>query len=173
MEKVKRIVLAGGPCCGKTTLIKELEKRGERVVHESAREVLAEKNYPNLIELQREIFRRQIERENTTKGVCFMDRSALEGIAYCLLRNRIIPDFLNSFDFSGRYHQVFLLERFPLEKDGLRVERDEDEANRVHDMISRVYKERGHYPIHVPRMPISERADFLLSYAKELKGGEK
>lgn len=173
MKKVKRIVLAGGPCCGKTTLIKELEKRGERVIHESAREVLAERNYSNLIELQREIFRRQIERENAVNGVCFMDRSALEGIAYCLLGNGIIPDFLTSFDFSGRYDLIFILERFPLEKDGIRVEKNEDEANRVHDMISRIYKERGHCPIYIPRMPISKRADFLLSYVKQLKGGEK
>lgn len=42
LSSLKKIVLTGGPCCGKTTLIEELNKRGYPVLHETAREVLNE-----------------------------------------------------------------------------------------------------------------------------------
>jgi len=81
-DNPKKIVLTGGPCCGKTTLIQELRKRGHRVLNEVAREVLAEGKYGknnNYHLLQESIFSRQIEKEAKLEGLVFLDRGLLMG----------------------------------------------------------------------------------------------
>ena len=174
---VDRVILAGGPTSGKSTAISELKSRGLNVIDEAAREVLDEKKDLDYIELQREIFKRQIEREDSSFGRVYFDRSALEGVAYSFLRLGKIPEPLASYDFRNRYTIVFFLERFPFIKDGTRIEKDDAEAERVHRAIYGVYCGYGYDPITVPIFPgsfkesVSKRADFILSKLEIMKGG--
>ena len=176
-NNLKKIVLTGGGCCGKTTLINELEKRGYNVLHEVAREVLSERKYSrnnDCESLQREIFYRQLKKESTIDGLTFMDRSAVDGIAYTKLFLGIVPDFFKVHELKNNYDQVFLLDRLPLINDGIRVELDDNDAQLIHDKVEQVYCELGYSPIKVPvfegnfKDSLDRRADFILNSISEL-----
>jgi predicted ATPase len=162
IERIQRYILAGGPSCGKTTTLEALKEKAMRVVSEAAREVLAEKICANYEEIQREIFSRQIRRENSITKPAFFDRSALEGVAYSLLKLGKVPEPLASYDFRNRYDAIFFLERFPLVQDGIRVETSDEEAEIVHRAIYDAYRKYEYNPITVPRMPVEERVKFIL-----------
>jgi len=166
MKETKKIVLAGGPCCGKTTLINELKKRGYEIIDESAREILAENIKIEYAEIQKKIFLRQLEKEarakEKIKDLIFLDRGYIDGVAYCQLKLGYIPEPLKSFDFRNQYDIIFILDLLPFEKDGLRVEKDEDEARTVHEAIVSAYKSFGYDVVVVPVMPIEKRVEFIL-----------
>lgn len=172
-----RYILAGGPTCGKTFLVRELRKRGYVAIDEAAREVIEEGRFvPKTLDFQLEIFRRQIERENNAPLPAFFDRSALEGIAYSRKYLPKVPRELDEFDYSGRYSKVFLLERLPFQQDGKRVEKDDPEAEEVHQRIIQAYQERGYPLVHIPIFPgkvdisVAKRADYLLERVGESNG---
>ena len=78
-----KVVLTGGPCCGKTSLINEFEKRGYNVMHEKAREIIEESETINLDYLHREIVIRQGREENGIEGLVFLDRGLVDVVGYC------------------------------------------------------------------------------------------
>ena len=72
-----RIILAGGPSCGKTSIVKELRKRGYTTIDEAAREVIEERKLvPGTLEFQLEIFRRQKDRNSGRFFHCKGDRDS-------------------------------------------------------------------------------------------------
>jgi predicted ATPase len=164
-----RIILAGGPSCGKTSVVKELRKRGYTSIDEAAREVIREGLIqPGTAEFQIEIFRRQIERENNSSLPAFFDRSALEGVAYSRKYLTKVPEIMDNFNYNGRYAKVLLLERLPFQADGERVEKDDSEAEEIHQEIASVYRERGFNPIDIPlfkgefQESLTKRVNFIL-----------
>lgn len=173
MSEERLIVLTGGPCCGKTTLIAELARRGLNVIGESAREVLQEGKFVGVgLEFQREIFRRQIEREaGLEAGDHYLDRSAVDVLAYSEYFLNASDEFRN-FVLRDKYHRVFVLDRLPFQNDGLRVEADESEANRIHELIVQKYRGLGYNLIRVPVFEgnltesIRKRADYVLRRAR-------
>jgi predicted ATPase len=168
-NKRLRVVLAGGPCCGKSTTINELKQRGYNTLEETARIVIEEGIFHpsrGAGEFQEEILRRQILKEEQIKETTFLDRSALEGMAYSLLIMNKIPKAFFNYNFHNKYDLVFLLDRFPLKTDGVRVESSDEEAQKIHNMISQTYLLYGYNPIRVPIMPIRERADYILEKIK-------
>ena len=165
-----KYIIAGGPSCGKTSLVKELGRRGHKTVDEAAREVIKEgRLIPGTSEFQVEIFKRQVQREDACYESAFFDRSALEGITYSKLFMGRVPRELAEFDFRGRYTWIFILERLPFVDDGERVERDDAEAERVHNAIAMNYLEHGYSPLFVPLFPgkieesLARRADYVLN----------
>ena len=178
---MKLVVLTGGPCSGKSSLIDELEKRGFPIVREVARDVLIRKGKKpvtreELFALQYEIGKEQILREEkarveySRKGVVFLDRGLPDLLAYY----HILLNFVHmQIDdrMKNRYDKVFFLDRLPFVNDGLRSE-DDNKANDLHNSLSRHYKLAGYNPVSVPVLPISERADFVLSFLNRVKGGE-
>ena len=61
---------------------------------------------------------------------------------------------------------VFLLDRFPLKNDGVRVESSDADAQRIHDMIGNTYSSHGYSPIRVPIMPVEKRVEYILEKVK-------
>ncbi|MFA5084404.1 MAG: ATP-binding protein [Candidatus Paceibacterota bacterium] len=177
-DKAKRYVITGGPCCGKTTTIGLLKKIGFPVLNETAREVLNEnkrrKNPRNFLEMEIEIFERQLEKEKSAKdSKIFMDRSALDALAYSKLMLEKIPEQFLNHDFSGKYDLIFLLEMLPFEKDSVRVEKDGKEAQKIHEEICSAYLNRGYKPIIVPLLDKKERVDFILNQIKKYENGNR
>lgn len=172
-----RCVLTSGPSCGKTTTILDLEQRGFMVLHESARQVIKERigrvaDEKERLWRQREIFRRQLEKEENIKdynGEVFLDRSLLDGISYCRLLLGYVPEDIDKFDYSDRYEIVFALDKLPFKDDGLRVERDSDEAEMIHNMLIEDYEKRGYNPISVPVMRVEDRSDYILDKLRRIK----
>lgn len=167
-DKKQRIVLTGGPCCGKTTTLAELRRREYKVVEEAARAVIEEGIYhpsKSALDFQTAILRRQIALEEQASGTVFLDRSALDGIAYSLLFLNQVPKEFFQHNLHSRYFKVFILDRFPLQKDGARVENSDEEAARIHGAIEGAYLAYGYTPLRVPIMPVEKRVNFILAHS--------
>ena len=170
---MKKVVLAGGSCSGKTTIIEELEKRDFDVVGEFAREVLEERkgfkeNPKETLIRQRLMLDRQLEEENKFEinppllNLLFLDRCLIDILVYCKRGMGFIPDdFLETIK-KNRYHKIFFLEQLPFKADGLRIESDEKEAKELHEEVLDFYQRMGYKPVSVPVMSVDERVNFIL-----------
>lgn len=173
-------VISGGPCSGKTSLVKYLESKGFFVVHESARKLVEEgiisledfKSKQKRDHIQRIIFKKQLEAEESIlhEGIVFLDRSVVDGIAYYWIANLEPPREILSVASKRNYEKVFILEQLPFyEEDGIRHENIE-EAKKIQELIIRAYTMLGYKIKFVPVMPLEERAVFVL---KEVENSVK
>lgn len=168
-----RIVLTGGPCSGKTSIIEELEKLGYNIIPEPAR-LLIEKYkkespelLPNISKENRILFAKAIE-EETIKNyeehkIGFFDRSILDEIGYRTLANIDISEKLDIEAKNKRYDIIF---HFPFwkeiyKKDEVRHETAE-ESEIIGKYLHNTYVKYGYEPIIVPKINIEERVNFIL-----------
>jgi predicted ATPase len=149
-----KIVIIGRSSSGKTTLINELQNRGYLTLGETAREVLEERKdfeatpEENLIR-QKEIYLRQLKREDLSRGLFFCDRSLIDGIAYTE-HFGVDSSFIDRDLLIGRYDLILELEKRPFILDGVRIEKDESEANIIHEKIREKYLKLGYSLIAIP-----------------------
>ncbi|MFA5258833.1 MAG: ATP-binding protein [Candidatus Pacearchaeota archaeon] len=167
----KKYVLTGGPCCGKTTLINELANAGYFVLGEVARGVIEQRkdmplDYQEHFTRQTLIFDCQVKLEEKISGdFAFLDRGIFDNFAYQMhLLGKVIPSQIELAKNHPRYDKVFVLERLPFENDGLRIEKGDDEAQKLHDLIFQQYESFGYHPISIPVMSIQDRVDFILNH---------
>lgn len=176
---MKKIVLTGGPCSGKTSVIRELEKRGFNVLQETAKEIVAARRHILMTKeesdiRQKLIFNEQFAKEkNAEKNnfeLLFLDRSLIDGLAYSLLYSGedSVKKYL-PFVEKQKYDSVFVLELLPFNSEGFRAGNEtEEEARKIHESIIKTYKSFGYEPIIVPVMPIKERVEFILKNISNL-----
>lgn len=171
---MRKIVITGGPSSGKTSLIRELERRRLATVPEAATILIKEGRFHPLkdpLSFQREVLKLQLklegEAERRGAPVLFCDRGVYDGIAYLRFYN--LPPELIPFPKGRRYDLVFYLEQLPYVKDEVRFETPE-EAARIARLIKAVYEELGYDPIPVPPLPIEERADLVVKLTSERLG---
>jgi predicted ATPase len=167
---MKKYVLTGGPSVGKTTVIEILASRGYTVVPEAARQIIQEERQKgsdilpskNLKRFQECVAERQLlDEEKATGDIVFLDRSLIDGYAYCVLGNVSVPAIVSE-NGRGRYDTIFFLESLGAYiEDGIRSRTLED-ATKIHLKIKEVYSEFGYHPISVPVLPPEERVDFIL-----------
>ncbi|WP_289182898.1 ATP-binding protein [uncultured Dubosiella sp.] len=139
---MKKIVLTGGPCAGKTTALpilkQRLEQRGMRVAlfQEIATEVLEEGISPSshgVYAFQKEIFERQRRREDAeaeTADLLLLDRGLMDHKAYlpATLFERLLHEEGESCEsLLGRYDGVLVLQTVA----GHGVYRKETNAHRL------------------------------------------
>ncbi|HME86886.1 MAG TPA: ATP-binding protein [Candidatus Nanoarchaeia archaeon] len=168
----EKYVITGGPSSGKTTIIGELRKQGHKVIDEVARDVITTNPRLGPLERELEIFRRQLEREIKTNYAnaerIFLDRGLLDVHAYCNLLLGYIPSDIARYDAKNRYAEVFVLDRLPFKEDGVRMEKDDDEAEKVHTALINTYQNHGYKPIHVPvfkgeiEESVKKRIEFIM-----------
>jgi predicted ATPase len=159
-----KVVLSGGPCVGKSTLIRKLEERGFLVVHEQATEVISDNGpmpWDDHEAFQYEVLRRQQAKEASLQQapLLFLDRGAFDGIPYRQVYGRSVPEFFGDLQ-PGMYDVCYLLDPLPWEADGLRYESSEFTAE-INPMFARVYEECG---IPVVRVPVMENAEARLQF---------
>jgi predicted ATPase len=166
---MRTFVVTGASSCGKTTLINELAKRGHPVLHEVARELIAEgKLAPRTAAFQNELAARHLAREvalrETFAPFCFLDRGAYDNSAFCRHFGFNEPAAIAAQDHA--YDAVFVLDSLgDFQSDGVRIESGLAEALAIRDLIRAEYERRGIPRITVPAMSLEERADFILKYA--------
>jgi predicted ATPase len=175
MRQTNWHVITGAPCSGKTTVIREIEQRGTRVIHEVARSYIDEQRGKGLrleqikadvLQFERHILlaKIRIEEALTDTEPVFLDRGVPDSIAYYRLEG-IDPAEPIAFSHRARYRQVFFFERFELLKDGVRSE-DDMMAAKLNDLLLEAYAQVGYDIIRVPPMPVADRTDLVLRIIK-------
>ncbi|OGJ12483.1 hypothetical protein A3K82_03015 [Candidatus Pacearchaeota archaeon RBG_19FT_COMBO_34_9] len=170
---MKKIVITGGPCSGKTTIIEELNKKGFSVLRETAKEIVAARRHIPLTKEESQIrqdliFNEQFAKEqNAERADCdilFLDRGLIDGLGYSLLYSgeESIEKYLPAVK-AKKYDFIFLMKLLPFDSGGFRPrEENEEEAKKIQDSILELYKRLGYNPLFVPRMPVQERVEFIL-----------
>jgi predicted ATPase len=165
------IVITGGPCCGKTTIIDGVTALGYKALPEVARIVIDESKrsgsdlvpWLRLFDFQQEVARRMLVQEEVLserQEPFFLDRGLIDGIGYCREGGIKVPEVLLKHSLN-RYGKVIVLEPLPYKKDDCRIE-DPERAAKIHTYILHAYLDHGYQPISLPVLPPEERVDRLL-----------
>lgn len=168
IEKPNFFVFTGGPGVGKTTLLRHLERLGERVVEENARAVIREDPAGRGGEA---FFRRIAERDvaafdrlsEETRRI-FFDR----GLMDCYGADGVAPwPELEAALRTRRYNATVFA--FPpwreiYVNDAERTQ-DWDHAQRVFQFVMTTLPALGYAPLIVPKGSVEERAAFVLARA--------
>jgi predicted ATPase len=162
-----KVVLTGGPCVGKSTLIEMLEARGFPVVHEQATAAIKDGIDPctDHEAFQFNVLNRQLHAEArlSSAPLLFLDRGTFDGIPYREVYGRKVPSFFAALQ-PGSYDVCFLLDTLEdWENDGVRYE-SADFSGEIQPYFARVYEDNGIPVIRVPVMPPEARLQFILSH---------
>lgn len=167
-------VITGAPSSGKTTVLKELEKKGYKVYEEWARvyidsEMKQGKTLKEIrndeVEFQNKILQLKIDFEKTLKpdSALFLDRGIPDSTAYMKLCNVSVDQKIAKAVKNCTYKKVFLMELLEYKPDYARTE-SQEEARILEGLLENAYKELGMEVTRVPRMSVDERVKFLLSF---------
>ena len=176
MSGPRRIVLTGGPGSGKTTLLEALATAGHATSPEAGRaiirrqqaidgEALPWKDRALFAELMLD---RELEahaRTESADGPVFFDRGVPDVVGYLTLCGLPVPAHVERAAQDIRYdRRVFIAPVWP-EIFGQDAERkqDLDEARRTFDAMAETYPRFGYELIELPRTPVAERLDFVLT----------
>ena len=171
----KRIVLAGGPGTGKTSVINELKQNNFCCFDEAAREIFNEFKLEGLefktkpIKISQSILnKRKHDFESAVEIKCkgdtvFFDRGIHEITAYLQSISKS-SDYWDKLPFEYKYDLIFMFEPWKeiYKKDENRIE-NFSEAMKISPFITKIYKQSGIKMILVPNMGIRERAGFILN----------
>ena len=142
---MKKIVITGASCCGKTTVVNELSRLGYKIISEVARDVLKEMEGKSTEEKQLTILQRQLLEETyidslQDNSICFLDRGKIDNYAFCNYFGVTIPqEYTTQVDYSA----VIILEPRPFENDGIRVEKDDLQRLEIANNIMTLYLHSG------------------------------
>jgi predicted ATPase len=169
-------VITGSSCSGKTTLIKILASNGFKTVPEAGRKYfereLAKGRTISEIrddpaDFTRQVYDIMLEHENglRVKQLNFLDRALPDGFAFFRIAG-LNPNDILSDCFQHRYAAVFLLDRLPYRKDGVRVA-DDETAEYLETWMLRDYGTLGYDVIRVPVISPEERFEFVIEKLTE------
>ena len=166
------VVLAGGPCSGKTSLLKALEQAGHRVVPETSRVVLEagleqglspEQMRADPVAWQERMMRADVRllQELPTDERVFLDTSAIEDLVYAERAGLAVGPNIQSTLRHLRFDAVFFLEPVPWEED-VRLESPALALALGQEVFDR-YTAWGYAPIRLPLEPVEERLRTLVA----------
>jgi len=173
MEQTGWCVITGAPCSGKTSVVRELQKRGHRVVDEVARSFInseLEKGRSlreikaDVPSFERAILHRKLDIETSLPPdeTIFLDRAVPDSIAYFIVEGLDPAEpLIKSRVF--RYRKIFLFERLLLEFDHVRSENDAIAA-RIEDLLENAYRRLGYDVLRIPVLPVPQRTDYILRH---------
>ncbi len=169
-------VITGAPCSGKTTLIDQLADKGFRTVPETARLYFEREKAggrsvhdvrKNARDVERGLIDMQLrfERELQAIEVAFLDRGLPDSLTFCRIAG-LNPNEILSECFRHRYASIFVLDRIPIQQDGIRIE-DDAIAGLLDEWLARDYYALGYSVMRVPVLSPKERLEFVLASLSE------
>ena len=171
----KKVVIAGGPGTGKTTIINELKKRGFICYDEISREITLQARKDGIEQLfltEPLLFSEKLLEGRTkqfndaakeSEAVVFLDRGLPDVIAYMdYIGDKYPLPFVETCE-SHKYDSIFVLAPWQeiFTSDSERYESFE-EAIDIHDHLLETYKRFGYQLIDVPFGSVASRTDFIL-----------
>lgn len=174
LKNNKKVVLAGGPSTGKTSILNKLKKNGYKCFDEAAREILSNFNEKgdgfksNPIEISNEILInrdfdfKSSENIQCKDNVVFFDRGVHEITAY-LRSIEKSNEFWENIVHNYNYDVIFIFPPWKeiYTKDLNRIE-DFEEAKKISPFIYEIYKTNFERVIEVPELIIEDRVKFIL-----------
>jgi len=165
----QKYILTGGPGSGKSSILLELESRGEYIIREAAEDIIKwnqakgiEKPW-KLQNFQKQILDIQIRREDRIpkdlKSV-FIDRGILDGLAYTELGTETNREIQRN---ARAYTGVFLIDNLgDTRRTEIRRE-DHEAALQIEKKLEHIYSEVAGYKIRrIAPDSVEERADKIL-----------
>ncbi len=170
------VIISGCSGSGKSSLIDELARRGYRVFPEPGREIVKEQMqiggpglpWPDLRLFAELCASRIMSRYNnlgTISRPVFFDRSLIDPVAAYLCAGLQPPVHLVKAAETYRFHpRVFLTPPWPeIYRTDAERRHGFDEAVGEYEQLLKTYPAHGYETVLVPKMPVAERADFVLT----------
>lgn len=168
-------IVTGGPGCGKTTLLLELERRGFRFAPEVARRIIQKQVQSDGLALpwkDRALYTHMMlegsiasYKEHTPAAeITFFDRGIPDTLTYARLIGLADDSYIRKACQEYRYAPLVFgappWEEIYTPDD----ERKQDfaEAVRTYELNAQVYRECGYTLMELPRSSVKERADFVI-----------
>ena len=180
---IKKVVLTGGACVGKTTLIDLFTAKGYSTLSESGREIyIAEQErlrkdprynpkFPqtDYVSFEEMVIQRQLDKEKTLEpGIYFLDRSLVDCLGMSFFQGRLLKSDIRRLISQAGYHKkVFFLSQFGNYENDEQRKESREEMLRMHEEIKRAYILSGFNVVEVPAMTPEERVGFILENLKE------
>jgi predicted ATPase len=179
-----RIVISGGPGRGKSSVIQELEMRGETVLREAATDYIALQQSKGVGEpwffdnFQINITKLQLHREKyheLSATRIFQDRSLIDTLGYSTYFQQQAPKVLssefNDDSLSKRYfpYVFFVKSLGRVEKTKIRIETIE-ESEGVDQALRVAYLQLGYEIVDVEFGPVDQRVDQILNFVRSHEG---
>ena len=174
----KFIVITGGPCSGKTTIIQALAAAGHTTVPEAATELIEDPALENLradpLEFQLQVLRRQLENEKQaderaeTQSIIFLDRGIGDGFGY-LSYHGLEPfeELLDAWPAAReRSRCVLFFDSRPDYQAASHRSETPEEARRIHEILLADYRSRHDRVLLIPWLPVEERLALVLAEAR-------
>jgi predicted ATPase len=180
--------LTGGPSSGKTSIIKELERRGEEVIHEAATDWIIEKIESGIPEPWKEenftldILNLQLEKELpwlTKEGKVFVDRGIFDIYQFAMANNlagtktlACVNKILAPIDLNQRYKAIFFIIPHSANFSSLQTEirrENTQEAAKLETAAYATYCRHDKFIIVPGGISPAERADFILNKICEIE----
>jgi len=169
-------VITGTVCSGKTTLIDQLSDKGFQTVPEIGRQYLEremargrtiDEIRENEATLARDLIDMQLRNEGGLRAidVLFLDRAFPDVLAFCRVVGLNPNEYLAGC-LHHRYASVFILDRFPVQQNGIRTE-DDTTASFLDVWLARDYNALGYCVVRVPVLSPKERLAFVLERLSE------
>jgi len=168
-------ILTGGPGSGKTALIEEFKNRGFFCMDEVGRKIIQEELTYGAEPLTEEMMKLRIEKMlirsietyeevKDKQETIFFDRGILDYLGFADYTNTLISNELFQASIQLHYHaKVFILP--PWEKiycNDTERKQSFEEAIDVYNFCLTIYTNYGYEIIEIPKIDVSERADFIL-----------
>jgi predicted ATPase len=164
-------VITGASCSGKTTLIDQLADKGFQTVPEVGRQYFKrelakgrtiDEIREDRVTLTSQLYEMWVELLSGLRAaeVTFLDRGLPDSLAFYRYAG-MNPNEILSDCFEHRYASVFMLNRFPYKRDGVRAG-DDAYAAYFESWASRDYDALGYNVVWVPVLPPKERLAFVL-----------
>ena len=167
-------VIAGGPCSGKTTLLKALAEAGYRVEVETAermiQEGLAQGQTAQELRAEPMAWQQEVLRQDhalfqslPADRLLLTDTSLIETVVFAERAGMELGPQLQDWLQHQRYRRVFFLEPLPAyEESAVRME-SRALAERISQQVRAAYEAHGYELTSVPAMPLAERVKFVRS----------
>ncbi|MCK5632514.1 ATP-binding protein [bacterium] len=169
----QKIILTGGPCSGKTSLILALQNRGEHILKEAATDwILYQQACGNdrpweKPDFQHHIFKLQQQQEQRIHPQAqrvFLDRGTLDCLAYLEINNPLYGEIEQKAK-AHLYDYVFLIAPLNFMQTNTVRRENKQEAQQLHKKLEALYRASGYNPITIyPEKTLELRVDKVLKH---------